>query len=196
MASVSTTAFSATSRTSADRRDLRAAAEVLGDRIQLLTEAVDELAALLPEPGLRGEAREALEEPRAAGVLEAARAAWSEIEGWDRDAVRAALDRAKSGVDAGGRSFYHPLRAALTGKLEGPELPDVAYLLGRRRTLQRLERGLATAGDREAGARARPHSAPRETREARPRIPASRSVPPAASPCWRSTTPGASTGRR
>jgi glutamyl-tRNA synthetase len=133
-------------------RDLRAAAEVLGDRIQLLTEAVEELRRLLPEPDVRDEARDALEAPGAAGVLEAARTAWSQLDAWDRDGIRRALEEAKGRVEAGGAAFYHPLRAALTGELQGPELPGVAYLLGRDRTLRRVERGLEVSfGAREDG---------------------------------------------
>ena len=124
-------------------RDLRAAAEVLRGRIQLLTEAADELGALLPEPDPRGEAREALKVAGAGAVLEAALAAWSDAEGWSREEVAAGLERAKGAVDASGRAFYHPLRAALTGTLEGPGLDDVAYLLGRERTLRRLERAVS-----------------------------------------------------
>lgn len=133
-----------------EARELRAAAEVLGGRIQLLAEAVDELRELLPPPELRSGARQALEAPEAAGVLEAARAAWTGLEDWGRDEVRDGLERAKKEVEAGGRSFYHPLRAALTGALEGPELPDVAYLLGRDRTLRRLEGGLDVAASQGA----------------------------------------------
>lgn len=120
-------------------RDLVAAAEVLRGRIQLLSEAEGELRAVLPEPDIGGEARAALAAPAAGAVLEAARDAWSPLDGWERQEVRAALERAKEAVDVGGRDFYHPLRAALTGALQGPDLPDVAYLLGRKRTLRRLE---------------------------------------------------------
>lgn len=130
-------------------RDLVAAAEVLRGRIQLLAEAEGELRAVLPEPDLEGEARAALAAPAAGAVLAAARDAWSRLDGWERQEVRAALERAKEAVDVGGRDFYHPLRAALTGALQGPDLPDVAYLLGRERTLRRLERARS---EREAGA--------------------------------------------
>lgn len=137
-----------------ERRDLRAAAEVLADRIQLLTEAVGELRGLLPEPELRGEARDALEAPEAAGVLEAARAAWSGLEDWDREQIRRALEDAEGRVEVGGAAFYHPLRAAMTGDLQGPELSGVAYLLGKERTLRRLGRGLVVGGrPREDGER-------------------------------------------
>jgi glutamyl/glutaminyl-tRNA synthetase len=39
-----------------------------------------------------------------------------------------------------GRELYQPVRAALTGRTHGPELPLVAELLGRERSLARLER--------------------------------------------------------
>ena len=132
-------------------RDRAAAAEVLRGRIQLLTEAGDELGALLPEPDPTGEARRALEAPGAGAVLEAARRAWGETTSWDRASVSAALDRAKGAVEASGRAFYHPLRAALTGALEGPDLAAVAYLLGRERTLARLDRAATLVESPDAG---------------------------------------------
>jgi glutamyl/glutaminyl-tRNA synthetase len=39
-----------------------------------------------------------------------------------------------------GRELFQPLRAALTGRTHGPELPLVAELLGRERCVARLER--------------------------------------------------------
>lgn len=124
------------------------AAEVLRGRIQLLTEAVEEAEALYREPRIEGEARDALGDEAAPGVLEAALDALEGLDEWGRDRVREAVEAARRSAPAGGRGFYHPLRAALTGALEGPELPDVVYMLGRRRTVRRLRRGLRTsAGD-------------------------------------------------
>jgi glutamyl-tRNA synthetase len=38
-----------------------------------------------------------------------------------------------------GRALYHPLRLALTGREQGPELKLLLPLLGRARALRRLE---------------------------------------------------------
>jgi nondiscriminating glutamyl-tRNA synthetase len=39
-----------------------------------------------------------------------------------------------------GRDLFQPVRAALTGRTHGPELPLVAELLGRDRCVERLTR--------------------------------------------------------
>lgn len=126
-------------------RDLVAAAEVLADRMRTLSEGADLLAGLVIVPAPTGEAARALEALGAAAVLGAAREAWAACPAWDRQPVREAMDRAREASPARGAGFYHPIRAALTSALEGPELADVAYLLGRDRTLQRLDRALAGA---------------------------------------------------
>jgi glutamyl-tRNA synthetase len=41
---------------------------------------------------------------------------------------------------AKGRGLYHPLRLALTGEDQGPEMAAILPLLGRSRVLERLSR--------------------------------------------------------
>lgn len=134
-----------------DGRERRALAEVARERVQLLTEAADEAASLLAEPDPREEAAAALTAPGATEALEAAFAALSGVEDWTRDAVRDAVVSARSRSESSGAAFYHPIRAALTGELQGPELPDVAYLLGPGRTLDRLEAGLRSSREGQGG---------------------------------------------
>lgn len=132
-----------------DDRDRRALAEVLRGRIQLLSEASEEARRLFPEPEYVGRIGEVLHEPGALGVLRAAGSVWSDLDGWERDRIRGTMDAVADRSGVRGRELYHPLRAALTGALEGPELPDVAYVLGRKRALDRLQRatGVAAAGE-------------------------------------------------
>ena len=44
-----------------------------------------------------------------------------------------------------GRELFQPVRAALTGRTHGPELPRVAELLGRERCVARLRAGAGMA---------------------------------------------------
>jgi len=124
-------------------RDRLAAAEVLRERIQLLEEGGAELRRLFvpAEPG--GAAAEALASGAAGEVLRNVAETWSGCEEWERASLREAADAARERLDVSGREFYHPVRAALTGALEGPEVPDLAYMLGRERTLERLRAAVA-----------------------------------------------------
>lgn len=126
-------------------RDRSALAELVRGRVQLLTEAVEEARRLFREPDFEGPAGDALGEETAPQVLRSALGALEGTETWEPEEVREAVEEARAAAPAGGRRFYHPLRAALTGVLEGPELPDVIWVLGRDRALRRLRRGLERA---------------------------------------------------
>lgn len=119
-------------------RDVRVLAEVVRERVELLSEAAEEARRLFPPPEPEGRAGEALEGPEARSVLEAVEEAWRGVPAWSRAGLREGLRSASEACGVSGRDFYHPLRAALTGVLQGPALADVAYVLGRDRTLRRL----------------------------------------------------------
>lgn len=120
-------------------RDERALAEVLRERIQLLTEAAAEAHRLFAPPSPDGKAADALAAPQAGPALAAVAEAWRASPAWTRAELRDRLGAAAKACGVSGREFYHPLRAALTGVLEGPELADVGYAIGRERALRRLE---------------------------------------------------------
>lgn len=133
-----------------DERDRGALAEIVRERIQLFAEGVEEARTIFHAPAPAPEARAELEAESARSVLLAARDAFRALEAWTRQGAKEAVARAREASGAGGPSFYHPVRAALTGVLEGPELGDVAYALGRERTLRRLDAALEAA--RKGGA--------------------------------------------
>ena len=86
-------------------------------------------------------AREALSTPAAGTAIRLARAAWADT-AWQPGPLAAALRAAMREAGLAGRTFFPPVRIALTGQLHGPDLGEVAYALGRERTLARL--GAAT----------------------------------------------------
>ena len=45
-------------------------------------------------------------------------------------------------LPVGGRLFFHPTRVALTGKNSGPDLYSVIALLGKEKSVNRLEQAL------------------------------------------------------
>jgi len=73
-------------------------------------------------------------------VCAAAAAALGALADWRADAVKSAIQSVAPALGVKGRELYQPVRAALTGRTHGPELPLVAELLGRERSLARLER--------------------------------------------------------
>ncbi len=60
-------------------------------------------------------------------------------EPWDETTWPAWTKAVAAATGAKGRGLYHPLRLALTGRGDGPELKKLLPLIGRARTLARLE---------------------------------------------------------
>lgn len=72
-------------------------------------------------------------------ALAAAAAALLPPEPWDEGTWPAWTRAVSAQTGARGRALYHPLRLALTGRGDGPELKKLLPLIGRGRTLARLE---------------------------------------------------------
>jgi len=87
-----------------------------------------------PEPA----ALEVLAEPRAAEVRAAAARAFGDLQDWRAEGIQLTLRSLAPALGIKGRELFQPIRAALTGRTHGPELPLVAELLGRERCVQRL----------------------------------------------------------
>ena len=70
-------------------------------------------------------------------LTEAARVA-GEID-WSADAWHALTERLKAATGRKGRALFHPLRRALTGRDSGPEMGPLLALIGKQRSLERLQ---------------------------------------------------------
>jgi glutamyl-tRNA synthetase len=70
-------------------------------------------------------------------LVEAARVA-GEID-WSADAWHALTDQLKTTTGRKGRALFHPLRRALTGRDSGPEMGPLVALIGKQRSLERLQ---------------------------------------------------------
>ncbi|HEY6867551.1 MAG TPA: glutamate--tRNA ligase, partial [Candidatus Eisenbacteria bacterium] len=57
---------------------------------------------------------------------------------WSGDAVKSAILAQGQALGLRGRELFQPVRAALTGRIHGPELPVIAEALGRERCVARL----------------------------------------------------------
>ena len=134
-----------------DAEDVRAAARILHDRIHLLGDAAVEIRELLAETPMSPEAADVLAVAGADRVVLAVREAWRALEDWQPPVLKQALRDTGAGLDVKGKSLFQPIRAALTGRLVGPEIPDVAYVLGKDRTLDRMGRAVSTDSGGESG---------------------------------------------
>jgi nondiscriminating glutamyl-tRNA synthetase len=127
----------------------RAVLEAVRGNLATLADLPGELAPFLDEPLVaEPEAAAALAAPGAAAVCAAAADALQALAEWSAVGVKSAVRSLAPALGLQGRSLFLPLRAALTGRTHGPELPLVAELLGRERCVARLSR----AAGREAGA--------------------------------------------
>jgi glutamyl-tRNA synthetase len=74
--------------------------------------------------------------------LTAVREVLAELEPWGPETIEAGLRAAAERAGAGFGKVAQPLRVALTGSAASPGIDHVVYLLGRERTLQRIDRAL------------------------------------------------------
>lgn len=105
---------------------------------------IEEIERLL-EPFTEGyketeEAAQALCEPHSDAVIDAFIRGLEETCEIDEASYKRLMEETKRLTGEKGRRLFMPLRAALTGRTEGIELPSVIRLLGVRRSIERLKR--------------------------------------------------------
>lgn len=128
------------------RETLLTLLELVRGNLATLAELAGELAPFLDDaPAREPDADAALGEPRAAQVCESYAEALGGLAEWSADGVKSALKTTGAQLGVKGRELFQPVRAALTGRIHGPELPQVAVWLGRERCVARLR---AAAGSR------------------------------------------------
>jgi nondiscriminating glutamyl-tRNA synthetase len=115
--------------------------EAVRGNLATLEDLPGELSPFLDElPLPETAAEEALGAPGAAAVCAAAAVAFAELADWQAEGVKSSLRALAPVLGVKGRELFQPIRAALTGRTHGPELPLIAELLGRERCVARLER--------------------------------------------------------
>jgi nondiscriminating glutamyl-tRNA synthetase len=123
---------------------LEALLEAVRGGLTTLADLASELAPFLDEhPELAPEARVVLETDAARALCDALAGEWETLAEWRSETVKSALRVLGQRLGLKGRDLYQPVRAALTGRTHGPELPLVAELLGRERTVARLKAAAA-----------------------------------------------------
>jgi nondiscriminating glutamyl-tRNA synthetase len=125
--------------------DLVRIAAALQERLTTFGDATRFLSQFQPPEPMRWdqEALDTLNQPDTLRTLEAVLAMLRCVEDWDGDTALTALRQAGKGVGAKGRSLFMPVRAAITGATQGPELADVLAVQGRTTTLRVLEEACA-----------------------------------------------------
>jgi glutamyl-tRNA synthetase len=129
--------------------DVRRLAPLVQERVVTLSEA-PELVAFLRVPDAEVPMEEAswakaMKEP-AAAALERAEVRLGELGAWDADGVRAALDAVAEDVGVGKKKVHAAVRVAVTGRTVGLPLFESLEVLGKERTLARLEAARARLG--------------------------------------------------
>ena len=134
----------------AGEQTVRAAAELVQERVETLGQAADMLhfllvdeAAFTVDPEDAAKQLTADSEP----VLEAAYAALSDLEVWSTEAIEAALRAALiDGLELKPRVAFGPVRVAVSGRRVSPPLFESLEILGKERSLARLTAALHRAG--------------------------------------------------
>ena len=110
-----------------------------------LADLPGELAPFLDaEVTLEDDARTTLSTESARALCAALVGEMEGLADWTGETVKSAVQSVGRRLGVKGRDLFQPVRAALTGRTHGPELPLVADLIGRDRALARLR---AAAGE-------------------------------------------------
>ena len=113
--------------------------EAVKGNLATLADLPGELAPMLGEVATPDEeAAAVLAAPRSREICAALADNLETVADWSGEAVKSALLAAGQRLGIKGRELYQPVRAALTGRVHGPELPVVAGTLGRERCIARL----------------------------------------------------------
>jgi len=120
---------------------LKAIAPHVQERTKLLTEVPDQVQFLLTDALDYDEAswKKVMGAPTAAPVLQAATKALANLDKWDEGSIETALRSMLAEQELSASKGLQPLRVAVSGSSVSPPLFESMAVLGRDRTLQRLE---------------------------------------------------------
>ncbi|MET0712471.1 MAG: glutamate--tRNA ligase [Jiangellaceae bacterium] len=128
---------------------LRAATPLVQERMSVLAEAVDMLGFLFTDDNVLSpdsDAVTAIQAPDARAAVAATRDALVELPDWTANSIESALRSALvDGLGLKPKHAFGPVRLAVTGRRVSPPLFESLALLGRERTLARLDTALVLA---------------------------------------------------
>ena len=120
-----------------DRETKEALLEVVRGNVATLADLPDEIASLL-DAAPDDESAAILASAAAREVCKTLLERVDALAEWNAEAFKSALRSVGESLGVKGRDLYQPVRAALTGRLHGPELPMIAMVLAREKVVQRL----------------------------------------------------------
>ncbi len=121
------------------RATLEAWLELVRGNLTTLADVAGELAPLLEVPlSFEPDAAQALASPRARALCGELAAALETLAEYRAEVFKSALRSLGERLGVKGKELFQPVRAALTGRVHGPELPRLAESLGRERCVARL----------------------------------------------------------
>lgn len=117
---------------------------ILQEKVERLDQVAQHTSIFLDEIAYHEDARETLAQPSSREVLTTLAAELGALAGdWEPEAVRAAFKRTGKATGMRGKDLFFPIRAAVTGRLHGPDLARVTAVKGRASVLGLIERALA-----------------------------------------------------
>jgi glutamyl/glutaminyl-tRNA synthetase len=122
---------------------LDAALDAVRPRVSLLSEVPEQLRSFAgpATPAQRAARAAVLGDPESARVLRAVADRLEAVEPWTAESLQGAVREAGKDAGAKGRALFHPVRVALTGEAQGPDLAGVLRALGRDRAIALLRGG-------------------------------------------------------
>lgn len=118
---------------------LKHAIEAIKGEAVSLSGIPEMLSPLLKEPVFEEDAQRILQEPYAKEVLKVLADEVEKYETLSSDAYKEIMARIKQRTNESGKRLFMPVRAALTGKIQGLELEKIFVLLGREKILERAK---------------------------------------------------------
>lgn len=123
----------------ADRGWLKEAISIVRPNAATINDIIELLKPFTERPALKDEAKKILDEPYAKAVIKAFRTALEKADRMDEASFKIIIEQAKRSTGEKGGRLFMPVRAALTGDIEGIELVNVLKLLGKAEAAERLK---------------------------------------------------------
>jgi glutamyl-tRNA synthetase len=130
--------FLATAGLSPEPALLRRAMPLVKERMKHLTDSVELLRFLFTDDIVPDERARAVIERAPPGYLAQVADALEALEPWQAEAIKATLDEVAASASLNRTKGFQPVRAAVTGSVVSPPLPESLELLGEERTIERL----------------------------------------------------------
>ncbi len=129
----------------ANRKWLRRAIDSVRKGVETLSEVPEKMRLYFDDPELTPFSPSNDSEKGVYRALEASKDRVEYLDSWNNDEIVGTIRAIIKEMKPDRKGFYMTLRYILTSTEEGPELVDVIFLLGRNKTLNRLQRALRMA---------------------------------------------------